>query len=113
MPFIQVNVSQKLEVQQKEYVKAILGELITLIPGKTEAVTMIDLADDRSIYKGGKPVEGGFIEVRLYGAAEQSSKEALTEAIFSAMEQLLGIQPQNLYINILEMNSWGSNGRLK
>jgi phenylpyruvate tautomerase PptA (4-oxalocrotonate tautomerase family) len=113
MPFIQVNVSQKLEVQQKEHITAMLGKLITLIPGKTEAVTMIDLADDRSIYKGGKPVEGGFIEVRLYGAAEQASKEALTAAIFTAMEQLLDIQPQNLYINVLEMNSWGSNGRLK
>ena len=37
----------------------------------------------------------------------------MTEAMFSAMEQLLGVKPQDLYMNIFEMNSWGTNGRLK
>lgn len=113
MPFIQVNVSRKLEHEQIENVKSALGELITLIPGKTEAVTMIDIADKRCIYKDGKAIDGGFIEIRLYGAAELGSKEALTAAVFSAMERLLGIQPQNLYLNILELTSWGTGGRLK
>ncbi len=113
MPFIQVNVSQALEDTKKDQLKAKLGELITLIPGKTEAVTMVDIADKRTIYKDGKPINGGFIEVRLYGPAEQASKEAMTEAMFSAMEQLLGVKPQDLYLNIFEMNSWGTNGRLK
>lgn len=113
MPFIQVNVSQTLKDTQKEQLKARLGEVITLIPGKTEAVTMIDIADSRAIYKDGKPIDGGFIEVRLYGAAQQSSKEAMTEAVFAAMEELLGIKPQNLYLNIFEMSSWGTGGRLK
>ncbi len=113
MPFIQVNVSQTLEDTQKEQLKARLGEVITLIPGKTEAVTMIDITDSRTIYMNGKPIDGGFIEVRLYGAAEQASKEAMTEAVFAAMEQLLGIKPHNLYLNIFEMNSWGTGGRLK
>jgi phenylpyruvate tautomerase PptA (4-oxalocrotonate tautomerase family) len=113
MPFIQVNVSRALQGQQKEELKAKLGEVITLIPGKTETVTMIDIADNRTIYKAGKPINGGFIEVRLYGTAEQTSKEALTEAIFATAEQLLGIQPQDLYLNIIELNSWGANGRLK
>lgn len=113
MPFIQVNVSQTLKDTQKEQLKARLGEVITLIPGKTEAVTMIDIADNRTIYMDGKPIDGGFIEVRLYGAAEQANKEAMTEAVFAAMEQLLGIKPQNLYLNIFELNNWGTRGRLK
>ena len=113
MPFIQVNVSQALKDPQKEQLKAKLGELITLIPGKTEAVTMVDIADKRTIYKDGKPIDGGFIEVRLFGPAEQASKEAMTEAVFAAMEQLLGIKPQDLYLNIFEMNSWCTGGKLK
>ena len=113
MPFIQVNVSQTLKEAQKERIKAKLGEVISLIPGKTEAVTMVDIADSRTIYMNGKPINGGFIEVRLYGAAERASKEALTEAVFAAMEQLLGVRPQDLYVNIFELNSWGTGGRLK
>jgi phenylpyruvate tautomerase PptA (4-oxalocrotonate tautomerase family) len=113
MPYIQVNVSQTLKEHQKEQLKATLGEAITLIPGKTEAVTMVDIADGRAIYLDGKPVNGGFIDLRLYGAADRASKEALTEALFEAMDKLLGISPQHLYLNIFEMDSWGVGGKLK
>ncbi len=113
MPYIQVNVSQKLSAQQKEQVKDKFGEIISLIPGKTQAVTMVDIADGRAVYLAGQPINGGFIDVRLYGAAEQSGKEELTVAIFETMEKLLGIKPENLYLNILELNSWGARGRLK
>jgi phenylpyruvate tautomerase PptA (4-oxalocrotonate tautomerase family) len=113
MPYIQVNVSQKLSDTQKNALTARLGEVITLIPGKTEAVTMVDISDGRAVYKAGQPIDGGFVDVRLYGAAEKPAKEALTAAVFQAMEQLLGIAPDKLYLNILEMDSWGSGGRLK
>ena len=113
MPYIQINVTQTLEDQQKELLKARLGEDITLIPGKTEAVTMVDIADGRTIYMGGKPVNGGFIEVRLYGIADLSCKKAMTEAFFNTMEQLLGIKPDDLYLSISEFSNWGAHGRLK
>ncbi len=113
MPYIQVNLSQTLKETQKEELKVRLGEVITLIPGKTEAVTMVDIADGRAVYLDGKPINGGFIDVRLFGAAAQASKEAFTSAVFQEMELLLGIAPKDLYLNIFELNSWGAGGRLK
>ena len=43
MPYIDVNVSIKLSDQEKDNLKSKLGELISIIPGKTENVLMIGL----------------------------------------------------------------------
>jgi len=113
MPYIQVNISQKLSDLQKSALTTRLGELITLIPGKTDAVTMVDISDGRSICKGGHPIDGGFVDLRLFGTTERPAKEAFTTAVFQAMQELLGIESDKLYLNILELDSWGSHGRLK
>ncbi len=114
MPYICVSVSKTLEANQKEQLKAELGRLITLVPGKTEEVTMVRIEDGCTLYKAGKALgNGAFIEVRLYGAAPQRDKEKFTEAVFQSMEKLLGTQPGDIYLNIFEMESWGTKGKLK
>lgn len=114
MPYINVNVTPLLGEQQKEQIKSKMGEAVTLIPGKTEAVTMVGINDGCALYLGGRALHNGaFIEIRLLGEAERPHKEALTEAIFSAMADTLGMDGSDVYINVLEMESWGHNGRLK
>lgn len=113
MPYICISVSKTLENQQKEQIKAELGQMITLIPGKTEEVTMVRIEDSCMLYKAGKALSNGaFIEVRLYGPAPQPDKEKFTTAVFQAFEKLLGIQPSDIYLNIFEMESWGTKGKL-
>ena len=113
MPYICVSVSKTLEANQKEQIKAELGQLITLVPGKTEEVTMVRIEDGCTLYKGGKTLgNGAFIEVRLYGAAPQPDKEEFTSAVFSAFEKMLGMMPSDIYLNIFEMESWGTKGKL-
>ncbi|MDD5017629.1 MAG: hypothetical protein PHO15_05980 [Eubacteriales bacterium] len=113
MPYIQVNVTKPLQPQQKEQIKNRMGELISLIPGKSEAVTMVDITGNRTLYLGGRPLQNGaFIDVRLFGTADKKSKETLTAAMFEAMHEMLGTAPGDIYLNIFEMPSWGANGRL-
>ena len=52
MPYIAVSTSKMLSDAQKDALKASLGEKIRVIPGKTEAALMIDIADHVS--GGGK-----------------------------------------------------------
>ena len=113
MPYISVSVSKTLESAQTEQIKAELGQLVTLIPGKTEEVTMVRIEDGCKLYKAGKALgNGAFIEVRLYGPAPQPDKEKFTEAVFQAFEKMLDIQPSDIYLNIFEMDSWGTKGKL-
>ncbi len=113
MPYISVNVSSTLKEDDKERLKAKLGETIAVIPGKTEAVTMVSITDSCALYMGGRPlVKGAFIETRIYGTAEKTHKENYVKALFAAMEDVLGYPKEDIYINFLELESWGLNGRM-
>ena len=112
MPYIAVNTSQTLSADQKEKIKTELGRLITLIPGKTEAVTLIDFSDSRTIYKNGVKVTGAFIDVRLFQKADFEPKKLFTEKVFVLFSKELGIEKENMYLTIVEFENWGFAGTL-
>ncbi len=112
MPYISVNASAKLGDRQKEQLKSKMGETITNIPGKTEAVTMVAVADSCALYLGGRALDNGaFIEIRLLGQAEAADKEALVKAVFDSMKEGFSMKESDIYINILELENWGTGGR--
>jgi len=113
MPYIAINTSQKLSVTQKEKIKAEFGRLITIIPTKTEAGTLVDFSDSRTIYKGGVEVSGAFIDIRLFHKADFEPKKKFTEEIFELLMRELGIAKENIYLNIMEFDNWGTAGTFK
>lgn len=114
MPYVSVSVSRALDNSQKEALKSGLGRIIALIPGKTEEVTMVRIEDGCTLYKGGRALDSGaFVEVRLYGKADIKDKKKFTEAVFATLESQFGVSPEETYLNILEMDSWGFGGSLK
>jgi len=113
MPYIAINTSLKLSVTQKEKIKSEFGRLITIIPTKTEAGTLVDFSDSRTIYKGGVEVAGAFIDVRLFHKADFEPKKKFTEEIFELLLRELGIAKENIYLNIMEFDNWGTAGTFK
>ena len=113
MPYIALNTSQKLSQAQKEKIKAELGRLITIIPTKTEAVTIVDFSDDRTMYKAGEIIDGAFIDLRLFHKSDFEAKKKFTEETFVMLNRELGIKSEHIYLNIFEFENWGSGGTLK
>jgi phenylpyruvate tautomerase PptA (4-oxalocrotonate tautomerase family) len=112
MPYLSVNLSKDISDQHKENIKNKIGEIIALIPGKSEAVTMVDISGGHSLYKGGMKLKNGaFVEVRLKGKAGLKDKDALTKAIFGMLKELLGSPEDEIYLNIIEFENWGYGGR--
>ncbi|MGM9613724.1 MAG: phenylpyruvate tautomerase MIF-related protein [Butyricicoccus sp.] len=112
MPYIAVNISRVLNEQEKEAIKAGLGEKISVIPGKVEKSLMVDIADGRSLYYGGKPCDGAYLDVKIYGTAAAEDKKAFIEAAFDVMEQQAGLSKKNVYITLSEFPNWGANGTM-
>jgi len=113
MPYIAINTSVKLSDKQKEKIKTELGRLITVIPTKTEAGTLVDFSDSRTSYKAGENVSGAFIDVRLFHKADFESKKKFTEETFKMLSRELGLKEENMYLSILEFENWGSGGTYK
>jgi hypothetical protein len=113
MPYINLTTSLKLSHEQKDKVKAEFGRLITIIPGKQEANCLLNFSDGHTMYRGGEEAPCAFIEIRLFGKAELEAKKKLTKEIFEMMNKELGIEIPRMFLNILELDTWGSAGVFK
>lgn len=113
MPFIDVKTSVKLSESQKLELKSGLGKVITLIPGKTEEVTMIGLLGAYDLYYKGEALEAGaYVEVKMYKGTTQEAKAAVTVGICDLLKSTLNVLPENVYITFHEQPEWGANGSL-
>ena len=113
MPYIAINTSVQIPDAQKEKIKTEIGRLITIIPTKTEAGTMVDFCDCRTMYFAGKKVNGAFIELRLFRKSEFEAKKKFVEELFKFLMQELGMTDDLIKINIIELDEWGGGGTLR
>ena len=114
MPYIDINITNKLKDREKDIIKSKLGELITIIPGKNETGLMIGINDGYTIYFGGdKKDKSAYITIQMYKSSEFEYEAEFTQKVFEFFEEELGISKNNLYLNFGEHEYWGSNGVLK
>lgn len=113
MPYIDVKVSAPLDAAAKLKLKEGLGSIITRIPGKTEAVTMIGLMGDYDLFLNGMPLKkGAYVEVKTFRETAREHKEAVNAGIFELLWNALGIPADNIYITYYGQDEWGCNGQL-
>lgn len=111
MPYIRTTVSKELTEQNKENLKAKLGQAIALIPGKSESWLMLTFEDNMNMYfKGGCDNDYAYLEVSLFGTASDAAYDRLTAALSEIVNEELGIDRANIYIKYEEAEHWGWNG---
>jgi len=114
MPYVNVKLTQKLTHEQMLEVKSGIAAEIVLIPNKTEAVLMVDIEDGKTIFFRGEQMENGaFVDVKMYGTCDFEAKAAFTRAIYKLFGQVLDIAENQMFITLLEYDTWGTSGNLK
>jgi phenylpyruvate tautomerase PptA (4-oxalocrotonate tautomerase family) len=111
MPFISFTTSQTFSAERKEALKARLGELIALIPGKRESMLMVNIEDGHTMYYRGKEGDYAYVDLRLYTAAPLEDKKNFATQLFAAVEEIAGIPPKDVFLTISELDHWGSDGK--
>jgi phenylpyruvate tautomerase PptA (4-oxalocrotonate tautomerase family) len=112
MPFINSKVNVELSEEEKEILKAKLGEAISLIPGKSENWLMVGFDDNYSLYfKGKNTTKIAFVDVKIFGKASNRDYDRLTIEICKIYKDVLGIAQDKIYIHYEEAEHWGWNGR--
>ncbi len=113
MPFVEVKTSVHLTDDKKIELKSGLGEIITLIPGKTESVLMVGLLGDYDLYFGGDEIDkGAYVEVKMFKTTTRELKAAVNDGICDLLKSSLSITPDNVYITFFEQPEWGFKGKL-
>ena len=111
MPFINSKVSVKTTVKQRQELKDRLGQIISIIPGKSESWLMLDLEDDQTMYfRGDNKQPTAFISVNMYGSPEPEAFERMTVELTKIYGEVLGIPADHMYIKYDASMYWGWNG---
>lgn len=110
MPFINTRTSAEISKEQEILLKEKMGKAISLI-GKSESWLMLNFEDKCRLYfKGDNSKNMAIIEVALFGKANNSQYDALTEKLTEEISEVLKIDPSNVYIKYEEVEHWGYNG---
>mgnify|MGYP001851963518 FL=1 len=112
MPFIMSRTNVKLPKNKELALKKRLGLAIANVPGKSEDVLMVGFQDNYPLYlrgKGDDPL--AYIEVSIFGTEDHVGYDKLNFAITQAFYDVLGIQPDHLYIKYDDISSWGVQGQ--
>ena len=112
MPYISFKTNHKLTLRQENTIKSKSGELISLIPGKTEKALMIHMEDDQIMYFKGEETPCMMIEINLYKSEEFDDKKKLTEAMIQMIHETTKIEADNIYVIFHEFDHWGLNQTL-
>lgn len=113
MPYIRFTTNQKLCDNCCNALKSAAGELISILPNKSEAVTMVEINKEAKMYFGGAEVPAMLIQLKLYKASPLEAKKEFTEKIIARASEISGVPVSNIYFNVDEYENWGSKGILK
>ena len=113
MPYVNVSTNKVLDAAQKNELQTKLGDLISIMPGKTAEQTLIKISDNCDMYRRGFDGPLCIIEISIYQMQPFRYKSDLTSAICGLMEKEYGIPVKNLYVKFAEMPIWGVDGALK
>ncbi|MCR5485276.1 MAG: hypothetical protein K6F09_06750, partial [Clostridiales bacterium] len=92
--------------------KSKLGEAIEIFPGKSESWLMLGFEDNCKMYfNGNDNADSAFIEVKIFGKANKSDCDKMTEKICEIIGDELNISPARIYVKYEECDLWGWNGR--
>ncbi|MBR4743150.1 MAG: hypothetical protein IK082_03030 [Oscillospiraceae bacterium] len=114
MPYIRVCTTQKLTPEKRVELVTAIGEALENIPGKKGIYLISDVEDGKNMYLGSEQQENMvFADVRYHGNYEYKYRSNFTEAMFDAINKVLGTSKDRMWLNITEFNSWGGFGNLK
>ncbi|HML68478.1 MAG TPA: phenylpyruvate tautomerase MIF-related protein [Clostridia bacterium] len=112
MPAISIKTSAPLGAAAKMAIKQSLGQIITIVPRKSERWLMVLFENVDDIYLGGdKDEPAAFIEVGLFGSASKETYDALTREMMAVLTEKLNISGERIYIKYSETPFWGWNGK--
>lgn len=111
MPFIHARVNRPISQETEKELSRALGQAIALIPGKSESWLMLQFEDNCRLYfKGDSQKPLAFVNVKLFGSAEDAAYARLTAEITAILERTLHIAPDGVYVQYEETRHWGWNG---
>lgn len=113
MPYIHVNIKQKINNDEVLRIKEGMGKAIEKIATKKESQLMVQITDNCTMFNHGEDLEQiAYVHMKAFKQASLKDNTAFTKADIMVLVDVLNIPKENIYLNITEYDHWGANGNL-
>ena len=113
MPFIQVQLSLKIDDSQKNALQSKLTDAVSVAFSKPKTYIMAEIEDEKSLFMAGQKIEkGAYINISLLGTAAKPACQNLTKTICEVLNKDFGIDGNNVYVTYHPVDLWGWNGMM-
>lgn len=111
MPFINLKTNVEITKETSLELKSKFGELISLLPGKSETWLMVELEGSKEMYFRGSDEALAILEVKVYGTMlDEEKSNKLTRALTEATHKILKVPSERIYVAYFLTPSWGYAG---
>ena len=108
MPYIDITTTKLATEAEAAELKTRLGELISIFPGKSEQWLMIALRDGcKMAFRGTTDADTAMVEVKLFGKAAKGACDEFTKEACIALNEVLNIPTDRIYVKYEECFLWG------
>lgn len=111
MPYLHLKTSEKLNGAQVDTLRAEIAAIMDILPGKTRNNTMIQIEGGANLFMGDGNLPCAFIDLRMFKASPTDAKERFVKALTEILKTQLYLEPGRIYMNLIELETWASNGQ--
>ena len=113
MPYLSLRTSAPLDAAKTQALHRELAALIAVIPGKNENNCMIDIEGGCALFMRSEAILGAVVDLRMFGVSPMDAKQSFMEGLCEILREQLGVEKQNVYCNMAELEHWGSGGNFR
>ena len=110
MPYIALRTNQNIAQDQEKELKTLLGQYISLLPGKSEIYLMCSFTSS-SLYFQGSDAPCAIIQVNIYGKGNKEAYDKFTKKVTELVSEKLTIHSNRVYVEYIETPYWGMDGK--
>ncbi len=108
MPYIELKTTVPVDMSKKEELREDFGKAITLVPGKTEDVLMVEIEDQKDMWLGASKLDkGAYLSVDYFGVVEDKYLDLLNDELFKILKEKLSLQQEQIYVTFTPRADWG------
>ena len=112
MPYLHIALGLPVSPLARKALYERCAKLIEKIPGKNQQNLMVRIEQDADLYFRGGKTACAFVDLRLYTPAPAEAKRDFAAALTRELADRFAIEPDNVYMNFLELDHWVSGGGL-
>lgn len=111
MPFINLKTNVNVSKENSLELKTKFGELISILPGKSETWLMVQIDANQDMYFRGTNEPLAILEVKVYGnSLDEEKTNKLTSALTEATHKILKVPSDRIYVSYFLTSTWGFAG---